>query len=444
MFDFQSAFFWYKLIFVTELMVAEGFATYTLQKKKNFLLRVIISTIVIYIIAFLYPVYFVSPPINTLTSSVMFLLFFVVTIAALKVCFDENILALIFCGIIAYTTQHIAYATYMYILNITGIGNMNFYGDANLELDNPFTYIIYFGAYGLIYWFVWAFVEHKMREQEKLAIEPLLFVAFVAILFVDVVLSFIVTYYLQEALDITAQTVIFLYRLTSVLFEYAVLYFVLGKSIAESELKTVESLWDKDRRAFEFNKENIDLINIKVHDLKHQIRRLRSGYETIDPDYLAELENSVDIYDNSIVTGCEALDLLFAENSIYFAKHHIRLSVMADGAALSFMTSADIYSLFGNALHNAQEALTKVDEDKRIIRLNVRRQGRMVSVHVENYCNEVDFGEDGLPITDKTEQGHGYGMRSMRLVAEKYGGFLLAELRENMFVLDIVIPVSAK
>ena len=117
---------------------------------------------------------------------------------------------------------------------------------------------------------------------------------------------------------------------------------------------------------------------------------------------------------------------------------------MADGEALSFMSNADIYSLFGNALHNAIEALAGIEEEKRVIRMAVRRQGKMVSVHAENYCEGVQFGQDGLPKTQKGERGHGYGMRSMRMVAEKYGGFLTAEARGNVFVLDIVIPFSPK
>ena len=44
----------------------------------------------------------------------------------------------------------------------------------------------------------------------------------------------------------------------------------------------------------------------------------------------------------------------------------------------------------------------------------------------------------------KGERGHGYGMRSMRMVAEKYGGFLTAEVRGDLFILDIVIPFSPK
>lgn len=443
MFDFDSSLFWYKLIFVTELMVAEAFATYTLKKRKNFALRAVLSVFGVYVVAFLLPVFFVSPAVNTLTSSALFLALFAVTVAALAICYDEKLVPLFFCGIVAYTTQHVAYATCTYLSEVTG-STFHFYGEGPIEMGNPLTYIVYIGIYGLIYWFVWAFVEHKMREQEKLEIEPLLLVSFAAIFFLDIVLNAIALYYMEDVLDAVGETVLYLYRLMSVMFVYVVLYSVLGKRLAERELETVESLWQQDRRVFEFNKENIDLINVKVHDLKHQIRKLKDKAGSIDPAYLAELENSVSIYDNSVKTGNEALDLLFAENSMYLAKYKIRLSAMAEVEALSFMAAADIYSLFGNALHNAVEALVQAEEEKRIIRLYVKRQGNMVSIHEENYCENVQFGQDGLPKTSKAERGHGYGMRSMRMVAEKYGGFLTASVRGGMFALDIVIPIPSK
>ncbi len=39
---------------------------------------------------------------------------------------------------------------------------------------------------------------------------------------------------------------------------------------------------------------------------------------------------------------------------------------MANGRDLAFMDSMDIYSLFGNALSNAIESVSKIEEDKRL------------------------------------------------------------------------------
>jgi sensor histidine kinase regulating citrate/malate metabolism len=126
-------------------------------------------------------------------------------------------------------------------------------------------------------------------------------------------------------------------------------------------------------------------------------------------------------------------------------KNKIKLSVMAEGEELGFMKNSDIYSLFGNALHNAMESLVAVaDEDKRLIRMYVRKKGNMIVIHCENYCEKIEFGKDGLPKTDKQGGGHGYGMRSMRMIAEKYGGFIAVSHTDGMFYLDMLIPIITK
>ena len=48
---------------------------------------------------------------------------------------------------------------------------------------------------------------------------------------------------------------------------------------------------------------------------------------------------------------------------------------------------------------------------------------------------------DGLPVTTKADRDyHGYGMRSMRYITEKYGGTLTAQYRDGLFVLNLLFP----
>jgi sensor histidine kinase regulating citrate/malate metabolism len=51
--------------------------------------------------------------------------------------------------------------------------------------------------------------------------------------------------------------------------------------------------------------------------------------------------------------------------------------------------------------------------------------------------------EDGLPVTTKTrnKKYHGFGMRSMRQLAEKYGGSMYTQIENGVFILQIVLPM---
>ena len=67
-----------------------------------------------------------------------------------------------------------------------------------------------------------------------------------------------------------------------------------------------------------------------------------------------------------------------------------------------------------------------------------------MSIHISNYFSGTLQIEDGLPKTSKTgEEGfHGYGMKSMKLIAEKYGGSLRASAEGELFTLDIYLMKS--
>ena len=138
------------------------------------------------------------------------------------------------------------------------------------------------------------------------------------------------------------------------------------------------------------------------------------------------------------------LDVILAEKSLYCERNGIVLTAIADGAKLRFMGQFDLYSLFENAVSNAIEAVNKAQEvEKRFIRLRVDAPAGMVCIHVENYCPEKPVFVGGLPKTTKHDKNyHGFGVRSMQMIAEKYGGGLSARVEWDIFNLDIAIPIA--
>ena len=69
------------------------------------------------------------------------------------------------------------------------------------------------------------------------------------------------------------------------------------------------------------------------------------------------------------------------------------------------------------------EACEKVGEGERFIALTGKRKGRFFLIEVKNaFTGEVVFGQDGLPVTTKTEDApmHGLGLSNVRRV-RRYG-----------------------
>ena len=217
----------------------------------------------------------------------------------------------------------------------------------------------------------------------------------------------------------------------------------LERSRLEYRTELMEQILHKEQQQHELSKETIELINMKCHDLKKQIRLLRNATSREQEQVLKEIEDAVMVYGSAVRTGCDALDILLTEKSLYCEKYQIHLACMADGEKLKFMSTADIYSLFGNMLDNAIESVIRIEEpDNRIINFNIYAKDSFLIAHIENtYAGELVF-EDGLPKTTKSNSDwHGFGMKSMRYIAEKYSGSLIVRAENHLFTVDVVIPI---
>ena len=67
-----------------------------------------------------------------------------------------------------------------------------------------------------------------------------------------------------------------------------------------------------------------------------------------------------------------------------------------------------------------------------------------VRIRVENCCGDDVVFSDGLPVTKKDSKYHGYGMKSIRSIVEKYEGSMTVKVQDGWFELRILIPVPEK
>lgn len=219
-------------------------------------------------------------------------------------------------------------------------------------------------------------------------------------------------------------------------------YYVLRENNLKHEQEVMEQLLKMADTQQKSAREAIDIINIKCHDLKHQIKALAKMEDAkTRSQYLKEVQEAVSIYDATYHTGCKALDYILREKTLLFNEYHVDFSCLIEGETINFMSSADIYALMGNALDNAFHRVLKEAEDERVISLHIKKQGEMILLHLENRCSRQLEFEDGLPVTDKEDKNqHGFGVKSIRYIAEKYNGDLFIQARDGKFYLDILFP----
>ena len=209
------------------------------------------------------------------------------------------------------------------------------------------------------------------------------------------------------------------------------------------DYEMIKQLMEKEARQYEVSKDLIDRINQKAHDLKYQIRHLSAADGS---EVLQELEETIDAYDTGYKTGNDAVDVIMTEKSQQCRKNHIRIACIIDGEKLSIMEPRDIYSLLGNILDNAIEAVLQLpDEDMRVINLSVKQEFGMVRIRAENYYAGRRSFENALPLTTKADHlWHGYGTRSILTIAEKYGGTAEFSTEKDIFTVNVLVPASSE
>jgi signal transduction histidine kinase len=81
------------------------------------------------------------------------------------------------------------------------------------------------------------------------------------------------------------------------------------------------------------------------------------------------------------------------------------------------------------------------DSCERLIHLTVANQKGFLRIMVENrFDGDVEL-QDGMPKTTKGNTAfHGFGVKSMKSIAEKYGGSMRISTENGWFRVGILIP----
>lgn len=208
-----------------------------------------------------------------------------------------------------------------------------------------------------------------------------------------------------------------------------------GELLTE-EKRTLEQLLEKDKQQYELAKQNMERINIRYHDIKKRRGMAMTVEEAQKFD--EELKKFRKLY----YTGNEVVDITLSEKASLCADAGIQFICSVDGSRLDMIKPYQIYSLLGNAIDNAIESLRSVaDEDKKVIRLDIFGRRNMSVIRVVNYLANEPKMENGMPVTTKLDkENHGFGLKSIKSIAEEYGGMIYISTENHEFTLVVTIP----
>ena len=156
------------------------------------------------------------------------------------------------------------------------------------------------------------------------------------------------------------------------------------------------------------------------------------------------MEDSIIEYGTVVECGNETINIVLTEKNILCSTCGVKFSYLIDGSIFGFMSEMELFSLFGNALDNALEGCNKVtDHERRVISLKANAMNGMVVLHVENSYEAPLNMVDDMPVTTKAGTGHGFGLRSIQAIAEKYDGIATVVAENGIFKLTVVLHPPA-
>lgn len=221
-------------------------------------------------------------------------------------------------------------------------------------------------------------------------------------------------------------------------------YFVFETSVLQYERDLVGRLLEEKSAQYAFNRENIEFIRRKCHDLKRQLRALELTGEDERRRVIEETRRAAEFYDAAVHTGNEVLDTILTEKNLLCVNRNIRLSCTVTAGDIDKIGVVDLYTILSNALDNAIESAERFTEpDKKTISFSVTERGKILYIIVENYYEGTISMREGIPLTRKADKAnHGIGITSIRTLAKQYGGDIRISTDNQIFLLEIMIPLS--
>lgn len=211
------------------------------------------------------------------------------------------------------------------------------------------------------------------------------------------------------------------------------------------ELSSINNIFQLQYTQYQAYRENSELISRKVHDLKHQLYIIRQeADQEKQAQYLEDMTIAIQNFEAKIETGNPVLDTILSQKNQYCLQNGINFTCIVQGELLHFMDVMDVSALFGNAIDNAIEAVEKIpNPEQRLMTLKVSQSGHFVVIRLDNYdTSDMDLSTGQFPQTSKSNKDyHGFGLKSMEYVANKYEGNLTLSKVENWVQLKIILPL---
>mgnify|MGYP000366496644 FL=1 len=182
------------------------------------------------------------------------------------------------------------------------------------------------------------------------------------------------------------------------------------------------------------------------HDMKNRLTGLlaaaEQGSAELIKDRLQEVLGDIRLAEEIIYSANPVVNAILKVKSIKAKEKEIPMQVTTLLPQRVSVDIGDMGVLYGNLLDNAIEAAMAVEQEKRYVHVESKFQEGRLLLSIKN---SKPSGTSSYQQTNKKDKiKHGRGIRSVRKVAEKYGGELLLKDQGEHFEAVLLLNGVAK
>ena len=183
------------------------------------------------------------------------------------------------------------------------------------------------------------------------------------------------------------------------------------------------------------------------HDMRHHLTLI--GSFAADGDlhkieaYLASTEAAIDAMTPIHYCENETVNLILSSFQARANKAGLVLNTDVNLPPVINIHDIELCALLSNALENAINAASQVEDEKlRKVYIRAFVNNNKLVISTENaYVGNIEMDGE-LPLSKNMENGHGYGIKSMIDIVERYGGLYSFETEGGIFILQLLLPLN--
>lgn len=189
-----------------------------------------------------------------------------------------------------------------------------------------------------------------------------------------------------------------------------------------------------------------DIRSLK-HDMANHVMTLEKLYGTGRHQeeiqmYMSQLKDRISETVSVMKSGNPVTDVILLEKRKKAEEKGIDFQDEFYFPKGTLVNAFDVSIILNNAADNAIEAAGACENPYVYIKSRRNKNSYMIEIR-NNFTGTLDIDEDsGLPVSTKSGWEHGFGLANIRKVARKYFGDIDIELKEDKFILNVLLMLE--